>query len=90
MGEAYFNWIDTNGFEMTIQNEGFSVVAVDKSCHQNFKSSYLTWLSWRVGRASTEKLKACRTCSTIIFLLSSNHIRELKQEQWQRDRKSVV
>ena len=55
MGEAYFNWIDTNGFEITIQNEGFSVVAVDKSCHQNFKSSYLTWLSWRVGRASTEK-----------------------------------
>ena len=45
MGEAYFHWIDTNGFEIMIKNEGLNVVAVDKRCHQNFKSSYFTWKS---------------------------------------------
>ena len=61
IGEVHFRLLGTNDFHVKAKNERFA--AASRVVYDNFTSSF--------GRLHQ---KACRTCSTIIFLYPSNQI----------------
>lgn len=69
MGEVWNNRFGTYRFEAKRDKERFTVVC--KCCRQNSKIGHFTLLFWRLREMYK---RVCRTCSTIIFPLSTNDI----------------
>ena len=73
IGELHFRLLGTNGFHVKAKSERFT--AAIPRCRQN--------LNMKISRrrsadyVKTLHQKACRTCSTIIFLHSTNPIIDL-------------
>ena len=79
IGRVHFRLPGTNGFHVKAKNERFT--SASSRCRQNLK--YENYTS-SFGRLRQNKLhqKACRTCSTIIFLHSTNQIIDLWRCRW--------
>ena len=74
IGELHFRLLGTNGFHVKAKNERFT--AANSRCRQNLKYENFT-LSFGRLRQNIAPRKACSTCSTIIFLHSTNQIIDL-------------
>ena len=73
IGEVYIRLLDTNGFHVEAENE--RLTAASSRCRQKLKYSPEKISRRRLAEyVKTLRQKACRTCSTIIFLFNqSNH-----------------
>ena len=73
IGELHFRLLGTNGFHVKAKSERFT--ASSSRRHQNLK--YENFMSLFCRLRQTLHQKACRMCSTIIFLHSTNQIFDL-------------
>ena len=73
LGEVLYRLLGTNGFDVKVKNE--RLTAASSLCRQNLKYDKIARrrLADYVKNLHQE---ACRTCSTIIFLHSTNQIIE--------------
>ena len=78
IGELHFRLLGTNGFHVKAKNERFT--AASSRCRQNLK--YENFTCHLADYVKTLHQKACRTCSTIIFLHSTNQIFDLWRCRW--------
>ena len=85
IGELHFRMLATNGFHVKTKGERFT--AACSRCRQNLKFE----ISRRclADYVKTLHQKACRTCSTIIFLHSTNQIIDLWRCRW-RCRRQIL
>ena len=79
IGELHFRLLGTDGFHVKAKNERFT--AANSRCRQNVKYENFT-LSFGRLRQNIAPRKACSTCSTIIFLHSTNQIIDLWRCRW--------
>ena len=77
--ELHFRFLGTNDFYVKAKNERFT--AASSRCRQNLKYENYTSSIGRLRQNIASK--ACRTCSTIIFLYSANQIIDLWRCRWQ-------
>ena len=73
IGGVLFHLLGTNGFHVKAKTERFN--AASSRYHQNLKYKNFTSSFGRLRQNIAQK--ACRTCSTIIFLHSANQIIDL-------------
>ena len=73
IGELHFRLLGTNGFHVKAKSERFT--AASSRCCQNLKYENFTPSFGRLHQKIAPK--ACRTCSTIISLHSTNQIFDL-------------
>ena len=76
IGGVQFRLFGTNGFRVKAKNERFT--AASSRCRQNLKYENFTSSFGRLR----QNQKAYRTCSTIIFLHSTNEIIDLWRCRW--------
>ena len=81
IGELHFRLLGTNGFHVKAKNERYTAASL--GCCQNLKNFNMKISRCRLADY-IKKLhqKACRTCSTIIFLHSTNEIIDLWHCHW--------
>ena len=72
--EVHFRLLGTNGFRVKAKNERFDYCGLSLSSEPQMWKIYV--VVWQITPKKLRQ-KACRTCSTIIFSDSANHIIDL-------------
>ena len=87
LGEVHFRLLGTNGFYVKAKSERFSVLLRARVVVRisNMKTSRCRLVDY----VKTSQQKACRTCSTIVFLHWTNQIIDLWTCRW-RCRRQIL
>ena len=85
IGGVHFRLLGTNAFHLKLKNEGFTAASLRCLRTSDMKISRLRLADY----VKTLHQKACHTCSTIIFLHSTNKIIDLWRCRW-RCRRQIL
>ena len=87
IGGVHFRLLGTNGFHVKAKNESFTPVSLRWRQNLRYKFSRRRLVDYVKKKKKNQK--ACRTCSTIIFLHSTNQIFDLWRCRW-RCRRQIL